>query len=141
MALSILSLVTLGLMYHKMVYIALDEDIAKIMGVKVRLINYLFSGLTAATIAVSLKIVGMLVLSSMIALPVATALQLKMSFKKTLIFSILISVADIMLGLVLSYHLNVAPGGFTALVSVIVLILTIGITRLIKIFYTGNAQA
>ncbi len=140
-ALSILSLVTLGLMYHKMVYIALDEDIAKIMGVKVRLINYLFSGLTAATIAVSLKIVGMLVLSSMIALPVATALQLKMSFKKTLIFSILISVADIMLGLVLSYHLNVAPGGFTALVSVIVLILTIGITRLIKIFYTGNAQA
>ena len=46
-----------------------------------------------------------------------------------------------MLGLVLSYHLNVAPGGFTALVSVIVLILTIGITRLIKIFYTGNAQA
>ena len=44
-ALSILSLVTLGLMYHKMVYIALDEDIAKIMGVKVRLINYLFSSL------------------------------------------------------------------------------------------------
>ena len=102
------------------------------MGVKVRLINYLFSGLTAATIAVSLKIVGMLVLSSMIALPVATALQLKMSFKKTLIFSIFISVADIMLGLVLSYHLNVAPGGFTALVSVIVLILTIGINSFLK---------
>ena len=88
--------------------------------------------LSLATIAVSLKIVGMLVLSSMIALPVATALQLKISFKKTLIFSILISVADIMLGLVLSYHLNVAPGGFTALVSVIVLIITIGINLFLK---------
>ena len=64
-----------------------------------------------------------LVLSSMIALPVATALQLETGFKKTLIFSILFSMVDIMSGLIISYYLNVAPGGFTALVSVFVLII------------------
>ncbi len=132
-ALSIFSLISLILLYHKLVYISFDEDISKIAGIRVKTINYLFSILVAATISVSLKIVGMLVLSSMIALPVATALQLKLSFKKTLIFSIVFSVVDIMLGLVLSYHLGVAPGGFTALVSVIVLVITIFIK---KIFFS-----
>ena len=127
--LSLLSLVCLFLLYDKMVYIALDEDISKIIGVRVKLINYLFSILAAAAISVSLKIVGMLVLSSMIALPAATALQLKTGFKKTVIFSIIFSITDIMLGLILSYHLNVAPGGFTALVSVGVLIAVIAFKK------------
>ncbi len=130
--LSLLSLICLFLFYHKMVYISLDEDMAKIMGIRVKLINYLFSILAAAAISVSLKIVGMLVLSSMIALPAATALQLKDSFKKTLIFSIIFSVIDIMLGLFLSYHLNVAPGGFTALVSVFVLVIVMIIKRFMR---------
>lgn len=130
--LSLLSLICLFLFYHKMVYISLDEDMAKIMGIRVKLINYLFSILAAAAISVSLKIVGMLVLSSMIALPAATALQLKDSFKKTLIFSIIFSVIDIMLGLFLSYHLNVAPGGFTALVSVFVLVIIMIIKRFMR---------
>ncbi len=129
--LSLLSLVCLFFMYHKMVYIALDEDIAKIIGVRVKIINYLFSIIVAATISAALKIVGMLVLSSMIALPVATALQLKTGFKKTLIASILFSITDIMAGLILSYHLNVAPGGFTSLISVIILIITIVAKRFI----------
>ena len=58
----------------------------------------------------------------MIALPVATALQLGKGFKFTLVFSIFFSVIDIMLGLFISYYLNVAPGGFTALISVAVLV-------------------
>lgn len=133
--LSLLSMLCLFLMYHKMVYIALDEDIAKIIGVKVKIINYAFSIVVAATISVSLKIVGMLVLSSMIALPVATALQLKTGFKKTLIASVCFSIIDIMVGLVLSYHLNVAPGGFTSLVSVFVLIIVIIIEKIKALKY------
>jgi len=120
--LSGLSVLTIIFLYHQMIYIAYDEEAAKIAGVKVRLINYVFSVLVSAAISVSIRIVGVLVLSSMIALPVATALQLGKGFKYTLIFSIIFSVIDIMLGLFISYYLNVAPGGFTALVSVAVLI-------------------
>ena len=121
--LSAISVLTLILLYHPMVYIAYDEEAAKVAGVKVRLINYVFSILVASAISVSIRIVGVLLLSSMIALPVATALQLGKGFKFTLIFSIVFSVIDIMLGLFLSYYLNVAPGGFTALISVAVLVL------------------
>lgn len=127
--LSAVSVLTLILLYHQMVYIAYDEEAAKVAGVKVKLINYVFSILVASAIAVSIRIVGVLVLSSMIALPVATALQFGKGFKLTLIFSIAFSVIDIMLGLFVSYYLNVAPGGFTALISVAVLVLVLIIKR------------
>lgn len=130
--LSVISVLTLILLYHQMVYIAYDEEAAKIAGVKTRLINYVFSVLVASAISVSIRIVGVLVLSSMIALPVATALQLGKGFRVTLIFSVVFSFADIMLGLFISYYLNVAPGGFTALVSVAVLILVIIFMRIKK---------
>lgn len=123
--LSVISVLALILLYHQMLYIAYDEETAKVAGVKVKLINYIFSILVASAISVSIRIVGVLVLSSMIALPVATALQLGKGFKITLIFSIVFSVIDIMLGLFLSFYLNVAPGGFTALVSVAVLVLVL----------------
>ncbi|MGX8701992.1 metal ABC transporter permease [Caproiciproducens sp.] len=123
--LSVISVLALIFLYHQMLYIAYDEEAAKVAGVRVKLINYVFSILVASAISVSIRIVGVLVLSSMIALPVATALQLGKGFKATLLFSILFSVIDIMLGLFVSFYLNVAPGGFTALVSVAVLVLVL----------------
>lgn len=125
LVLSILSVLTLILLYNQMLYIAYDEEAARIAGVRVRLINYVFSILVASAISVSIRIVGVLVLSSMIALPVATALQLRKGFKTTLIFSILFSVVDIISGLCCSYYLNVAPGGLTALFSVAMLVVVI----------------
>lgn len=121
--LSLISVLTLVFLYHQMLYIAYDEEAAKIAGVKTGLINYVFFILVASAISVSIRIVGVLVLSSMIALPVATAMQLEQGFKKTLSYSILFSIIDIMSGLFISYYLNVAPGGFTALVSVFVLVI------------------
>ena len=123
--LSVISVLALIFLYHQMLYIAYDEEAAKVAGVRVKLINYVFSILVASAISVSIRIVGVLVLSSMIALPVATALQLGKGFKTTLIFSILFSVIDIMTGLFVSFYLDVAPGGFTALVSVFVLVLVL----------------
>ena len=125
LVLSIISVLTLILLYHQMLYIAYDEEAARVAGVRVKLINYVFSILVASAISVSIRIVGVLVLSSMIALPVATALQLGKGFRVTLIFSIVFSMVDIMTGLFVSYYLNVAPGGFTALVSVAVLIIVL----------------
>jgi zinc transport system permease protein len=119
--LSVVSVAALIALYNQLVFIAFDEEAAKIAGVKVKAINYIFSVLVAATISVSIRIVGVLVLSSMIALPVAAALQLKKGFRTTLISSIVFSVVDIISGLVVSYYANCAPGGMTALISVFVL--------------------
>lgn len=123
--LSISSIIVLIVMYHKLIYIVLDDEASYVMGIRVRLINYIFSVLAAAAVATALKIVGMLTLTSMLALPVASALQFRQGFKNTILISIVLSVLNIMIGLTFSFHLNVAPGGFTALICVFSLILII----------------
>ncbi len=132
LALSLVSLLAVAFLYHQMLYIAFDEEAAKVAGVRVRLINYVFSILVASAISVSIRIVGVLVLSSMIAIPVATALQLGKGFRKTLVFSVIFSAFDIMSGLLFSYYLNVAPGGLTALISVALLLAVILAKRLLS---------
>jgi len=121
----IICLLILALIYNKLVYVIFDEEGAKTAGIRVKLINYLFSILVGATISLSIRVMGILVISSIIVVPVATAMQLKKSFSKTLFFSILFGFIDIMLGLITSYYLNSASGGTIAVTSVIVLILTI----------------
>lgn len=128
--LSVISLLVVILLYDQLLYISYDEEAAKVAHVRVGIINYIFAILVASSIAASVRIVGMLVLSSMIALPVATAIQLEKGFKITLIASVFFSIIDIMTGLIISYYINVAPGGFTAIVSVVVLLLVILIKKL-----------
>lgn len=131
--LSIISVITLILLYDKLVYITFDEEGAKISGIKVKLINYIFALLVSATISVSIRIIGVLVLSSMLAVPVATALQLNKSFKLTLIYSIFFGFIDIMVGLILSYYINSAPGGTIALTSVATLLIVLALKNFRRI--------
>ena len=132
LVLSVVSIVTLYSLYNELLYITFDEESAKISGVKVKVINYVFALLVGATISVSLRILGILVMSSMIALPVATALQMNKGFKHTLIYSILFGFIDIIFGLVISYYINCAPGGTIALTSVAVLIIVIASKRILS---------
>lgn len=119
------ALVTVYLLYPQLVMLTFDEDGAQVAGVKTKLINYIFALLVAAMIAVSIRVVGILVISSLIALPVAAALQLGRGFKVTMLASMLLSFIAIITGLVVSYWLGAAPGGVTALVSVGLLVLVI----------------
>ncbi len=128
--LTVLTLFVVFIFYDKLIYTTFDEDGARIAGINVKLINYIYSILVAAAIAVNIKIVGVLVLSSMISLPTASALQLKMSFKNTLIASFFFSFFNIISSLVISYYLNLSTSGIIALVSVFTLLITIIIKNL-----------
>lgn len=123
--LCVVSLAAVYFLYPQLVMLAFDEDDAKIAGVKTRLINYIFALLVAAMVAVSIRVVGILVISSLIALPVAAALQLGKGFKVTMLAAMVLSFIAIITGLVTSYWLGAVPGGVTALVSVALLLLII----------------
>ncbi|MFC0903606.1 metal ABC transporter permease [Clostridium sp. MT-14] len=129
-SLSIISVLTLFFLYNQLLYITFDENGAKVCGIKVKLINYLFALLVGATISVSIRILGILVISSMIAMPVAASLQLQKGFKLTFTFSIIFGFIDIMLGLFLSYYINSAPGGTIALISVLLLLIILTYKKL-----------
>ena len=115
--LTAVSLLTVIGLYPQLVMLAFDEDGARISGVRHKTINYIFALLVAATISVSIRIVGILVISSLIALPVATALQFQYGFNRTMLLSVGFSLLDIMSGLFLSYEVGAAPGGLKAVIN------------------------
>ena len=128
-ALSLAAVATFIIFYHQLLYLAYDETAARIAGVHVKTINYIFSILVAAAIAISIRSVGMLLISSLIALPVASALQLRKGFKATFIASVGYSFFAILSGLVISYYAGAAPGGITALVAAGALLVTMLFTH------------
>lgn len=131
--LSLITILVLIFFFDKLLYTTFDEEGAQVAGIKVKFINFIFSLLVAATVSVSIRVVGVLVLTSMIALPVATALQFNQGFKKTLFLSVIISVVDIISGLVISYYANCAAGGVISLVSVGILILVIILKKVFSV--------
>jgi zinc transport system permease protein len=107
-------------------FIAFDEEAARSSGVAVDLVNLLFVAATALTISVSMRVVGILLVSSLITVPVAAALQLGKSFRTTAILAYIFAGLSVMCGLFVSYHANLAPGGSIVLTAVLLFVLAAG---------------
>ena len=76
----------------------------------------------AITVSVAARSVGALMVSSLMVIPVACAMQLANSYKKTVIYSVLFALLFTIVGLFLSYYMNLKPGGTIVLTGVVVLI-------------------
>jgi len=81
--------------------------------------------MVALVIAASMRVVGILLVSALMTLPVAAAIRLANGFKQTIIYSILFGEASVLGGLFISYYLDLAPGGTIVMISIIILILSI----------------
>jgi zinc transport system permease protein len=123
--LSLLAVLLIAFNYHQLLYITYDEEASRIAKVHVKRLNYLFAFLVAAAISVSIRSVGILVITSMITLPVASALQLQKGFRATFLASLAYSFLSILGGFFLSYYIGAAPGGVTALTAAFLLLLTL----------------
>jgi len=99
------------LIFKELSYITFDEEAARTSGVAVGAINIAFTVLTSLTIAVAMRIVGILLVSSLMIIPVATALQMAKSLKGALYLSVLFGIASVISGLFISFYLNLAAGG------------------------------
>lgn len=124
-ALSIVVLTFFLLLYRALFYISFDEESARLAGIPVQLVTIVFTVLTAVTISISSRVVGTLVVSSMMVLPVAVSMQLAKSYKQTVVYSILFSILFVVAGLLLSYYIDLKPGGTIVMTGVITLIVTL----------------
>lgn len=105
--------------YGALLDIAINENLARLAGVNVRYINSIITLLTAITIALACKIVGALLVASLIVLPVATTLMVSRSYKTTVLLSVLLGVIYTMVGIIISYYYDIRPGGSIVINSVI----------------------
>ncbi|MBI5452875.1 metal ABC transporter permease [Candidatus Gottesmanbacteria bacterium] len=109
--LGLVVLTVIFFLYKELVYIAFDEEAAKVSGVKVRLLNIVLVILTAVTVSLSMRIVGALLIGALMVIPVVAAMQLRKSFKQTVLFAIMFGLISVISGLFISYYLNLAAGG------------------------------
>ncbi len=127
-------LVIILLLYKKLVYTTFSEEQAKVSGISVDKINYLFVVIAAITVVSSMQLVGILLTSSLIVVPNVTAILFSRGFKQTAILSMSFAVFSSVVGILSSYVLNVAPGGMIVLISIIIF----GISLCIKSLRTRN---
>lgn len=117
--LGIVVVVALLSVYKELVYISFDEESAQVSGIKTRWINQLLIILAAVTIAIAIPIVGILLISALIVIPVVTALQLKKSFKLTLLWAEAFSVLSVILGMITAFYLQISAGAAIILVALL----------------------
>ena len=116
-------------LYKELFYIALDERGARLAGVPVAAVNFIFTILTAATVSVAARTVGALIVSSMMVVPVACAMQFGKSYKQTVIYSVCFAVFFTVIGLFISYYMKLKPGGAIVLIGVLCLVLILLIKK------------
>lgn len=127
--LGILIIFSILIFYRSLFYIAFDEEAAALIGIPVKWINLYFTMLVAMTIAVSMRIVGILLVSSLMVVPVSIGMQLAKSFKSAFLYSILFGLVSVIIGLYLSFYIDLAPGGTIVVASVIILLVVLSLKR------------
>lgn len=116
-------------LYKELFFIAFDEESASLAGIPTKGINTALMILTAVTVSVSARVVGALMISSLLVIPVACALTTSKGYKTTMLMSIAFAEFFTIAGLFASYYLDLRPGGTIILLGVVTLVMCIFINK------------
>lgn len=131
-ALVVVLVVVSALFLRDIIYVAFDRDFAVTQHLPVKVIEYMMMFFIAVTIVLSIRLVGIMLLMSLLTLPQITVNLFTSDFKKIIWGSILVGFLGCVSGLVLSYYLNVPSGAFIILVLVVLFLTLKAIKSLIR---------
>ena len=122
------------LFYRRFMFMTFDRESARAAGIKVKRLDTLLTILTAVTVVLGMKVVGLLLVSALLVIPSAAGLQLASSFKKSIIFASLVAVLSVIFGLVFAFYLDFPASGTIVLFSALFFLLSILFKKGHKIF-------
>jgi len=129
MSFGVPSLALLLLFSKELYFITYDEEVAKTSGIKVKLLNFLLVTVVAIIIALSIRVVGSLLIGALMVIPTSAALQYRVGFKNTMLIALFFALFSVVFGMSLSFYLSL-PSGATIVMSVIALfILSLAINK------------
>lgn len=131
----ILSVVVISLTafyYNELLSITFDEDSAKTSGINTQSINTLFVLLTAMTVVLSMKVVGIMLISALLIFPAVTALQIARSFKAVMLTASLSALVSVVSGIIVSFFLDIPTGATIVLVNFIFFLASISYKKIIR---------
>jgi len=110
-------LATVWLLYRPLAALAIDEEGARVAGVPIGALNVAVAALAAVTVALSMRVVGILLVAALMVLPVSAAGRVAWSMRSTLVLAMALGLASALAGLTVSYYADLPPGGTIVLVS------------------------
>lgn len=118
--LSLVLILFFALFYRLVLYIAFDEEFARTTGLPVNLINYLLISLIAITIVLNIRVVGIILILSLLTLPQATANLFSKDFKQMMPLSVLFAFVGSFVGLLFSFYVDI-PSGASIIFTLVLL--------------------
>jgi zinc transport system permease protein len=109
--------------YKELFILSFDEEYSKVIGIP-KWIQFLFIAIVAMVISASMRVVGILLVSALITLPVAISMRITKGFKQLIVFSIIIGEIAVIVGLTLAFYINISPGGVIVVLLVLMLACT-----------------
>lgn len=116
----ILSLIVIAFViffYKKLIYLVFNEEQAIVNGINTTVLNILFIILATVAIVISIRLIGVLMVSSLLIIPNVSSLLLGYGFRKTIILSICFSLSSVIVGIILAYEWNITPSGMIVIVA------------------------
>jgi zinc transport system permease protein len=116
-ALGGVGLATIALLYRALAAVVLDEEGARVAGVPIGRLNVLVAAVAALTVALSMRIVGILLIAALMVLPVVAATRVAWSMASTILLSTAFGLASVLGGLTIAYYADMPPGGTIVLLA------------------------
>ncbi|MDH8738777.1 metal ABC transporter permease, partial [Staphylococcus epidermidis] len=125
----IIVLIFIVLFYKELFILSFDEEYSKVIGIP-KWIQFLFIVIVAMVISASMRVVGILLVSALITLPIAISMRITKGFKQLIALSVILGELSVILGLIIAFYMNISPGGVIVVLLVLMLILTMIIQKL-----------
>ena len=126
---TIIVLIFIVLFYKELFILSFDEEYSKVIGIP-KWIQFLFIVIVAMVISASMRVVGILLVSALITLPIAISMRITKGFKQLIALSVILGELSVILGLIIAFYMNISPGGVIVVLLVLMLILTMTIQKL-----------
>jgi len=107
LALALLIIAAVAVNYSKLMFMTFDRESARVSGIKVGRLDALLMVLTAVTVVLGMKVVGILLVAALVVIPAAAGLQAASSFRMAVVVSSAVSVVSVLLGLIVALSLNI----------------------------------
>jgi ABC-type Mn2+/Zn2+ transport system permease subunit len=118
-ALSLIVIILYVIFYNRIFAITFDESFAAASGINTKFYDMVLAFLTAITIVIGMRIMGTMLISSLIIFPALTSMQVFKTFKKVIICSTLVSLVCFFTGILLSYHFSLPAGASVVVVNIV----------------------
>jgi zinc transport system permease protein len=129
LGLSLVVLSVIILLYNDLFSTTFDEEYARITGIRIERINLILTFLTAGTVVLAIKVVGIMLVSALLILPAVTALQIAKGFKVAMIISILVATLSVLAGITISFYLDIPAGAAIVMFNVLIFSIALAIKK------------